>query len=144
MKKNIIKKISAGGIIYHNGKYLAIKWASQGTIEFPKGTIEPGETAEQTCIREVLEETGYNVRIVAPLTISNFTFDWHDGRTINKTVRYFLLERTDDLEPVTNREDNEDFENTWLDADEAYSALSFEDTKAALRMAIDIIEGNKA
>ena len=80
------------------------------------------------------------VRIVAPLTISDFIFDWHDGRTINKIVHYFLLERIDELEPVANREDNEDFENTWLTAKDAYSALSFDDMKAALKKAIDIIK----
>lgn len=139
MKKNIIKNISAGGIIHYKGQFLTIKWLSEGTTEFPKGTIEPGETPEQACVREVLEETGYNVRVVAPLTVSNFVFDWHDDRTIEKTVHYFLLQRIDELEPVTNREDNEDFENTWLSADEAHSALSFDDMKAALRKAVEII-----
>ena len=140
MKKNIVKKISAGGIIYHNGKFLTIKWFSEGTTELPKGTIESGETPEQACVREVLEETGYNVHIVAPLIVSNFMIDWHDDRVIEKKVHYFLLKRADDLEPVTNREDNEDFENTWLSAEEAYSALSFDDMKVALKKAIDIVE----
>lgn len=62
---------------------------------------------------------------------------------LKKTVHYFLLERIDELEPVTNREDNEDFENTWLSAKEAYAALSFDDMKAALKKAIEIIEGPK-
>jgi 8-oxo-dGTP diphosphatase len=141
--KEIIKKYSAGGIIYHNGKYLTIKWLSEGTVEFPKGTIELGETIEQACIREVLEETGYNMRIVAPLTVSNFVFEWHDGRTYDKTVHYFLLERIDELDPVTNREENEDFENYWLNAGEAYDALSFDDTKVALKKAISIVSGLK-
>ena len=143
MTDKIIKKISAGGVLYDNGKYLTIKWISEGTVELPKGTIESGENPEQTCIRELKEETGYNVKVIAPLTVSNFTFDWHDGRTIEKTVHYFLLERIDELEPVTNREDNEDFENIWLNAKEAYAALSFDDMKAALKKAIEIIEGPK-
>jgi 8-oxo-dGTP diphosphatase len=33
----------------------------------PKGKADPGETLEQTAVREVREETGYNCRIVAPL-----------------------------------------------------------------------------
>lgn len=143
MKKNIVKKISAGGVVYHKGRYLVIKWGSEKTTELPKGTIEPGENLEQACIRELKEETGYNVKVIAPLTVSNFTFDWHDGRKIEKTVHYFLLERIDELEPTPNREDNEDFENTWLSADEAYNALSFDDMKAALKKAIEIIEGLK-
>lgn len=97
----------------------------------------------RSCITQYFIQTGYSVRIVAPLTISDFTFDWHDGRTINKIVHYFLLERIDALEAVANREDNEDFENTWLTAKEAYSALSFDDMKAALKKAIDIIESTE-
>lgn len=33
----------------------------------PKGKADPEETPEQTAIREVLEETGYHCRIIAPL-----------------------------------------------------------------------------
>jgi len=34
---------------------------------FPKGKADPGESSEETARREVLEETGYDCRIVAPL-----------------------------------------------------------------------------
>ena len=33
----------------------------------PKGKRDKGETLEETAIREVLEETGFDCRIVAPL-----------------------------------------------------------------------------
>lgn len=132
-QKNIIKKVSAGGIIYQDGKYLTIKWLSEGTVEIPKGTVEPNESIEEACVREILEETGYNTEIVAPLTVSNFTFDWHDGKTYNKTVHYFLLRRVDGKEPTPNREDNEDFENNWQTAEATLDSLSFEDMKQAMQ-----------
>lgn len=34
---------------------------------FPKGRIDPGESAEEAALRETLEETGYRARIIAPL-----------------------------------------------------------------------------
>lgn len=143
MTNKIIKKVSAGGVLYDKGKYLTIKWISEGTVELPKGTIEPGETSEAACIREVFEETGYNTRIVSPITVSSFTFVWHDGKTYEKTVHFYLLERVDNLDPTPNREANEDFENLWLDADDTYLLLTYENIKDVFKKAIDIVEGTK-
>lgn len=141
MKNVVIKKVSAGGVVYHKGKYLTIKWLSENTYELPKGTVESGESLEEACVREVLEETGYNVRVLAPLTVSNFTFKWHDGKTYDKTVHYFLLKRTDNLPPKPTREDNEDFENNWLSGKEALDTLSFNDMREAMAKAIELIDG---
>lgn len=138
MDKKIIKKESAGGVLHHNVKYLVIKWLSQGTVELPKGTIEPGETPEQACVREVREETGYNVRVTHPLNVATFTFDWKDGNTYEKTVHYFLAERIDDKNPAPAREEGEDFENMWLSFDEAIKFLSYQDMREAVKMARDI------
>src|SRR5207253_1922567 len=44
------------------------------TWTLPKGTPIPGETTEQTALREVGEETGLEVRIVAPFDSINYTF----------------------------------------------------------------------
>jgi len=39
-----------------------------GLWEFPGGNKEPGETAEQACVRVMREETGLSVEITAHLT----------------------------------------------------------------------------
>lgn len=36
---------------------------AQGTWSLPGGRVEPGESREQACVREVLEETGLVVRV---------------------------------------------------------------------------------
>lgn len=143
MTKNIIPKFSAGGVLHSKGKYLTIIWGSEGTVELPKGTIEAGETPEEACIREVFEETGYNVRVGRHLTESVFIIDWHDGNTYKKNVQYYLLERTDELEPTPLRLAHEDFTNQWLSGEESYKALTYDDAKLAMRKAIDIIEQSK-
>ncbi|MBT97276.1 MAG: NUDIX hydrolase, partial [Dehalococcoidia bacterium] len=37
--------------------------ADNGRWCLPSGAMEPGESAEETCVRETLEETGLQVRV---------------------------------------------------------------------------------
>jgi hypothetical protein len=53
----------------------------------PKGHIELGETAEQTAIREVAEETGIRGSVLAALGRIDYWFVT-DGRRVHKTVHH--------------------------------------------------------
>ncbi|MDR1032419.1 MAG: NUDIX domain-containing protein [Candidatus Nomurabacteria bacterium] len=143
MSKNIVETISAGGIIYEDGKYLLINWPSENTVEIPKGTVKLGESIEDACKREILEETGYTVEIIAPLSVSNYTVDWHDGKTYHKTVHYFLLNPVKGSELHSNRQQGEDFENLWVSSKDALSLLSFEEMRTAMLKAMQICEKGK-
>jgi 8-oxo-dGTP pyrophosphatase MutT (NUDIX family) len=91
------------------------------TWTLPKGTPDPGETVEQTALREVAEETGLEVRIVEPLPSIEYVFV-QDGTRIHKTVHYFLMEPTGgDLA----RHDAEFERVRWIAFDEAGGILSF-------------------
>ncbi|WNB91030.1 NUDIX hydrolase [Bacillus sp. NEB1478] len=55
------------GVIVRNNQLLLVKQkVKRGDIvwNFPGGGVESAETCEQACVREVREETGYNVKII--------------------------------------------------------------------------------
>jgi len=135
-----IRKYSAGGIVYSAGKVLTIKWLSKDWIEFPKGTIEPNETKEETSIREVFEETGYKTKIIKPLGEVTFEFDWSNGKHYKKTVYQYLSKLVDDSEPTPNREDNEDYENIWMTIEDANKQLTYDSDRNFLLKATETIE----
>jgi 8-oxo-dGTP pyrophosphatase MutT (NUDIX family) len=59
----------------------------------PKGTPDGDETPAQTAVREVTEETGLQVRIIDTIGDIHYRFV-RDGRRIDKTVHYYLMEAT--------------------------------------------------
>lgn len=80
-KGGMIPVSAATGVLLHKGKVFIQKrlpndtWG--GMWEFPGGSIEAGETPDQTVVREFFEETGFQVRIVASLGIQHATFTRH-------------------------------------------------------------------
>lgn len=126
---------SAGGVVIHDNRVLVIKSPLRNTIEFPKGTIESDEPLELTAIREVREETGYDVTILDDLGGVTFEFQMNDKR-YRKTVYYYLLGLADDKVYDQNLQKDEDFMVEWLTFDEARSNLTFEEAKIILSKAL--------
>src|ERR1700732_3416849 len=91
----------------------------------PKGHIELGETAEQTAIREVAEETGIQGSVLAALGRIDYWFVT-DGRRVHKTVHHYLMrfsggELSDD--------DVEVAEVAWVPIPELPSRLAYADER---------------
>ena len=62
----MIEATSCGGVVIFRGKILLLYKNYKNRYEgwvLPKGTVEEGEEYKDTAVREVLEETGYTVRI---------------------------------------------------------------------------------
>jgi 8-oxo-dGTP pyrophosphatase MutT (NUDIX family) len=129
---------SAGGIVirFTAGAYELVvgrrrRERDGATWTLPKGTPNPGETTEETALREVTEETGLAVEIVRPFDSIRYTFV--QGRTrIHKTVHYFLMVPTGgDLA----QHDHEFDEVRWITFDDASTLLTFETERALVARA---------
>ena len=107
------------------------------TWTLPKGTPNPGETREETAVREVREETGLDVRITGPLDSIEYWFVQR-GLRIHKTVHYFLMEATGgDLD----RHDHEFESVRWLSFDDALRTLTFETERELVARAASGLSG---
>ena len=101
----------------------------------PKGHIEQGETAEQTAIREVAEETGIHGHVLAALGSIDYWFVT-EGRRVHKTVHHYLL-RFSGGELCD--EDVEVTEVAWVPVNELPRRLAYADERRLAKVAHELI-----
>lgn len=121
---------SCGAVIFreesNEKKFLLIRNRRSAHWGFPKGHIEPGETKEETAIREAYEETGLKIEILPDFVMnSEYTIQ---GK-IEKSVSIFLA-RTNQTEYVLQEEEIE--ECGWYSFEEAMDVLNYENDKTIL------------
>lgn len=82
------KKVAYGGVVFDTNGLVLLREPRNHFDGYvwthPKGRPDPGESPEQTALRETREETGVDARIVAPIP-----GEYAGGTTIN---RYFLMQ----------------------------------------------------
>jgi 8-oxo-dGTP pyrophosphatase MutT (NUDIX family) len=88
-------EISAGGVVFRRRDgQLEIQLIEDrfGRKTLAKGKMEPGETVEQTALREIQEETGIMGQLSAPLTVISYFYEHTQLGLIQKEVHYYLVE----------------------------------------------------
>jgi 8-oxo-dGTP pyrophosphatase MutT (NUDIX family) len=145
-----LRVVSAGGLVFRqsNGLTEALLCArarpgyrGEGaplTWRLPKGTPEHGETVEETARREVQEETGVHVNVLAPITSIRYFFVGHDdGVRYDKTVYFYLME------PRGGSTEDHDAEFDvveWRGYEQALELLEYDNERSVLEEARSIIE----
>jgi hypothetical protein len=95
-----------------------------------------GETAEQTAIREVAEETGIRGSVLAALGRIDYWFVT-DGRRVHKTVHHYLMKFSGG---ELSDEDLEVAEVAWVPMRELPSRLAYADERRLAEVAGELIQ----
>lgn len=134
------KAESAGGIVYRksdDGLDIVICGRdTDGIWGLPKGTPDPGESLEETAVREVTEETGLDVRILDKVGVVEYWFA-REGIRYHKWVHHYLMEATGG---DTSRHDVEYDRVEWRPIGEALKTLSFKNESEMVVKARKMIE----
>jgi 8-oxo-dGTP pyrophosphatase MutT (NUDIX family) len=126
-----MKTKKAGAIIVRSGieesEILLIFQGNQKSWSFPKGHCEPGESPEQTAIREVKEETGLDIRILKRLP--DMEYQTPDGEEIELALFYGTPMDLQQQERIEYEWD----ELAWIPSSLVEEKLSYQNLKTYLR-----------
>jgi 8-oxo-dGTP pyrophosphatase MutT (NUDIX family) len=129
---------AAGGIVLLEQKILIVKNKRDNSLGggvswwgYPKGHLEDGEKPVDAAIREVFEETGFEVKAKnnKPIAESRYEID-SNGEKVQKTVWFYEMEV---VEPFKGEPDDEIDEIALVEFDSALDLLTHEEDKKILK-----------
>ncbi len=141
---------SAGGVVVREGsngvfEIVMVSRTSENLWALPKGTPDLGESVEHTAIREVKEETGLLVNLLAPVEDTRYSFirsiadrtqslreNPRQNVRVRKTVHWYLME------PIGgdfSLHDGEYDVVEWVEIEEAVERFTFKNEAKVARNA---------
>jgi diadenosine hexaphosphate hydrolase (ATP-forming) len=126
--------LGAGGVVVNAQlEVLLIRYpGKRGAWDFPKGHIDPGETAPVAAVREVLEEGGVGATIEHELALTEYVNPRGEARRV-----YWYLMRTD-AETATPEPG---FKAGFYPLEQALGKLGHEQNRALLIEAMRMLKG---
>ena len=122
----MLTRVLVGGIIVKDDKVLLLKRTEDkkflpGFFDLPGGKVEPGEDPNDTIVREVKEETNFDVKIVRPYNV------WHSTNEVNGVLEHnieidFVLDMVNDCEIKLSEDEHSEFR--WVSKDEIPKKIS--------------------
>jgi len=115
LRGEYLEKVRA--LILKDGKVAYIKDLETGKVSVPGGNVEDKETIEQAVIREVLEETGFEVKPIMPVGKEYYEVEMELGNInfISKRMSYIYL-----CEFISEKEKAKGLEGEYIGDIEVY------------------------
>ena len=114
-------------------------------IALPKGNVDAGEKPQQTALREVHEETGLEVSMVAKLGDIKYVYvrKWAGNEKVFKIVSFFLTRyRSGQIGEITEAMKHEVRRAYWLPLEEAAKTLSYGGEKQMAGKALEYVKAH--
>ncbi len=141
------REFSAGGVLVRRlrGRWMmaAIRPEGKkaGVWALPKGLIDPGESPEETALREVAEETGADGRSEGKLGDVKYVYTWA-GERIFKVVSFYLVRYSGGrLGDIPQEHRHEVAEVRWLPLEDAPRLLAYGGERQMASKALERLEG---
>jgi 8-oxo-dGTP pyrophosphatase MutT (NUDIX family) len=130
---------SCGVVMFHREKGFLLLRYTYGHWGFVKGNIEEGESEEETCLREIEEETGIQRESIYVLTEFHEKINYFyikEKKRIYKKVTYLLAETVSNEIKLSY----EHTEYVWLPYEKALKKITFKNDKNILKKAMETLE----
>jgi 8-oxo-dGTP pyrophosphatase MutT (NUDIX family) len=114
------------------------KISQKTCLALPKGLVDPGETPEQTALREVQEETGVVAGLITKLGDIKYAYvrTWGNRERVFKIVSFYLLRyesgRIDEIAPEMRIEVKRAL---WIPLEDSVRKLAYRGEKDMVRRA---------
>jgi 8-oxo-dGTP pyrophosphatase MutT (NUDIX family) len=143
---SVRREFSAGGVVVRRlrggWRLAAIRPGGKDDVwALPKGLIGRGESAAETGLREVQEETGVEATLLEKLGDVRYVYTWK-GERVFKVVSFFLFRyRRGRLGDLPEAFRHEVAETAWLPLEEAPQLLSYKGEREMAERALQICAG---
>jgi 8-oxo-dGTP pyrophosphatase MutT (NUDIX family)/phosphohistidine phosphatase SixA len=133
--------VAAGAVVRRersNGtvEVLLVHRPKHGDWSFPKGKLDPGEGARTAAVREVLEETGVEIRLGPPL--GDRCYEVRNDVARVKLVHYWVGHPTSEPDVTTYEANDEIDEVRWVEAEKASELLTYPHDRDTLQEALQV------
>lgn len=151
----MIREFSAGGVVVRRMKH---RWwvaaiepqgrrspaskpsSREWVLALPKGAVDEGETAEQSALREIHEETGVVGGTIAKLKDIKYYYirSWGDHQRVFKIVSFYLVAyksgRLGNISPEMRKEVKRAL---WIPLEDAAKELSYPGEREVAKLAAE-------
>ncbi|MDO8471386.1 MAG: NUDIX domain-containing protein [bacterium] len=138
--KKVVPKIILGGVVVKDGKVLILQRHKDEEIypnmwELPSGKRENLESSEASLVREVREESGLDVEVLAP--ISTFDYQVEKSDEIQDSTQINFLVRPVNSKEVLLSSEHQAF--AWIAPEEINNYGITDATKGVIKKAFEML-----